>query len=150
MKKILLGNFLVIILVLGFLYVLPRKTTEKQGSTVVTLPTTTSVEDYESQTDSQGEVEIEITPQTLSAKDEVKFNLTFTTHSVDLAFDVAKISHLEDEQGNIYRALNWTGGSGGHHLVGILSFPKVSEKSKTVTLTISQVDKIDRIFKWDL
>ncbi|MBI3981115.1 hypothetical protein HY345_03910 [Candidatus Microgenomates bacterium] len=32
----------------------------------------------------------------------------------------------------------------------ILSFPKLSEKSKTVTLTISRVDKIVRIFKWHL
>ena len=150
MKKILLVNFLVIILALGFFYISTRGFSDKQEQTTTMITPSVSVEEYELQTDDQGAVVVEVTPIVLNRASGVKFNLTISTHSVELDFDIAKIVQLVDDQGNIYKALSWTGGSGVHHLTGILTFPELSEKSKSIRLTISQIDKTDRIFKWDL
>ena len=71
---------------------------------------------YHTKTDDQANVTIEVTPNFGLERQENIFELSFNTHSVDLNFDFQKIIILRDDLGNIYKAKNWTGGQGGHHL----------------------------------
>ena len=105
---------------------------------------------YQSQTDEKASVTIEATPLLLRGGDKTSFTVIFTTHSGDLNYDIVATSKLSDEKGNTYKALSWTGGKGGHHLSGVLSFPSISKEVKSVTLTIPQIDNKDRIFEWKL
>lgn len=101
------------------------------------------------QTDDQREVSVSVKPVNLEAGKEAIFEVTFETHSVPLDFDLAKIAKLTDDSGNTYQPVSWTGGTGGHHLSGNLSFPKIS-KAKSVELLIPGVANIDRKFKFPL
>lgn len=98
----------------------------------------------------EGNVSIEVKPQALSQDKEAIFNITLSTHSVELDYDLVKISKLIDSQGKIYKPTSWTGGSGGHHLSGTLSFPKIGEKTRFVTLVISEISGVERKFNWSL
>lgn len=101
-------------------------------------------------TDNQAEVSVEVTPKELAAGSEVKFEVVLNTHSVVLDQDLAKVSQLQDDQGNIYQPSSWDGGSSGHHLSGTLSFPQISQNAKSVDLKISQIGGVERTFKWNL
>lgn len=105
---------------------------------------------YQSQTDEKGEVVVEAVPTKLSSKENSEFTVKFTTHSVDLNYDLKNIASLTDDKGNEYKALSWTGGKGGHHLSGTLIFPRLLKKASSVTLKISGIDNTDRVFSWDL
>lgn len=102
------------------------------------------------QTSDAGNVVIEVTPKSLEAGKEAVFEITFTTHSVDLDFDLASVSRLKDDQGKELNAVSWTGGKGGHHLSGQLSFPALSDKTNSVKLILSGILGSDREFSWDL
>lgn len=105
---------------------------------------------FPTQTDSRGEVEIEVTPKVLEIGKEASFQVTFNTHSVELDKDLTKVSKLIDDQGNQYEAVSWSGGTGGHHLSGDLIFPKISDQAKSAELLISGIGGVDRKFKWEL
>ncbi len=105
---------------------------------------------YQSQTDEKGEVVVEATPINLSPKGNVSFDIKFTTHSVDLDYDIKETALLIDDKENEHKALSWTGGKGGHHILGILTFSKLSEEATSVQLMIPGIDNKDRVFTWDL
>ena len=102
------------------------------------------------QTNTEGAVTVKVTPKTLIAESQAVFDVIFDTHSVDLNYTVAGISRLTDDMGNTYQPLSWTGEKGGHHVEGILTFPQIAKSAKKVTLTIAGIDKIDRIFSWNM
>ncbi|KKS70857.1 hypothetical protein A3A14_03525 [Candidatus Daviesbacteria bacterium RIFCSPLOWO2_01_FULL_43_38] len=102
------------------------------------------------QTDGQGEVSVEVTPKILEVGKEVTFQVTFTTHSVELDKDLVKVSKLTDDQGNEYLPVSWSGGTGGHHLSGELIFPKITENAKSAELQVSGFGGAERVFKWEL
>lgn len=141
-KYFILPFLLVIPVVLGTLIFLNSK--DSATNNAQEKPT------YQTQTDSQGEVTIDATPITLRGGQQATFELVFTTHSVDLNYELAQISKLQDDLGKSYDALSWDGGKGGHHLSGKLIFPKISDQAKSVTLTIPNIDNQDRIFSWNL
>ena len=105
---------------------------------------------YQLLTDEKGEVVVEALPTKLSRKENSAFTIKFTTHSVDLNYDLKNIAILTDDKGNQYKALSWTGGKGGHHISGTLTFAKLSQEASAVTLTIPGIDNTDRVFSWDL
>lgn len=105
---------------------------------------------YQSQIDEKGAVIVEALPTKLSPEENSEFTIKFTTHSVDLNYDFKNISTLIDDKGRKYKPLSWTGGKGGHHIAGTLTFAKLSKEASSVTLTIPGIDKIDRVFTWDL
>jgi len=78
------------------------------------------------------------------------FNLKFTTHSIELDYDIKALSTLSDDKANMYKPLSWTGGRGGHHIEGELIFPKISQDAKSVKLIISKINGQNRIFEWKL
>ncbi|MBI1936470.1 hypothetical protein HYS31_08640 [Candidatus Woesearchaeota archaeon] len=91
----------------------------------------------------QNNVEFSVTP--LSAS---QFQIAIDTHSVNLDFDLAQISVLYDDLGNIYKPLKWEGSEpGGHHRSGTLIFPKINENAKSIKLVIT--DSAAREFNWD-
>ncbi len=102
------------------------------------------------QTNSEGSVSITVTPQILGKGKSAQFDVTFTTHMGSLDFDLLQITKLVDDKGTLYKPLSWSGGKGGHHLSGTLLFPSLSEKANKVTLTLSSIDNMDRVFNWDL
>lgn len=102
------------------------------------------------QTNSEGSVSITVTPKVLEKEKVAQFDITFTTHTGSLDSDLLQVSKLVDDVGNTYKPTSWSGGRGGHHLEGILSFPSLSDKANKVTLTISNIDNSDRVFDWRL
>ncbi|MFH0714881.1 MAG: hypothetical protein V1847_03825 [Candidatus Diapherotrites archaeon] len=102
-----------------------------------------------SQSDSQNSVQVDVTPRISSA--QAAFEISFTTHSGSMDFRVEDISRLEDDLGNSYRVLSWNGSPpGGHHRSGTLSFEPLSPQAKTITLKLSNVGGVDRVFQWSL
>lgn len=99
---------------------------------------------------SEGTVTVTITPKILNPGSVVVFNVELNTHSVELNYDITKIARLSDDAGNIYQPISCTGGKGGHHIRGVLTFPTLNKSAKKVTLTISKIDNQDRIFIWNL
>ncbi|MCL6096619.1 MAG: hypothetical protein M1444_02995 [Patescibacteria group bacterium] len=105
---------------------------------------------YAKQQNQEVEVTVEVTPLKLSSKENTVFDVSLNTHSVNLDKSLKDISVLEDNKGNIYNPISWSGGTGGHHIEGQLVFQSLSEGAKSVKLTIKQIGGVDRIFKWSL
>ena len=99
---------------------------------------------------SEGNVTVEVTPKNLTSGSQVQFNIQFNTHSVELNYDLAQTARLNDDTGNSYKPLSWTGGKGGHHVEGVLTFSAISNTAKKVTLTLPGIDSQDRIFSWEV
>lgn len=108
-------------------------------------------------TDSQGAVEVDVTPTDLAQPgDTLIFEVGLNTHSVNLNMDLVKLSTLKTDTGLIVNAVAWDGGAGGHHVSGTLSFPaqingkSLLEGAKVLTLAIQNVDAPERTFTWNL
>jgi hypothetical protein len=107
--------------------------------------------------DEQGAVAVSITP--LEASDDattLDFEVAMNTHSVDLSMDLARLATLVTDTGGEVQAVGWSGGAGGHHVSGVLSFPAAGggtallEGATTMTLTLANVDAPVRTFTWRL
>lgn len=105
---------------------------------------------YGTQTNEKGSVIVEAIPISLTRGKNASFTLTFTTHTGDLSYDIGTIAKLTDNKGNIYNPVSWTGGKGGHHIEGILTFPAIAESTQKLTLTVPGIDNQDRVFEWKL
>lgn len=96
-------------------------------------------------------VSVEVTPIDFAPAEPIKFQIAFTTHQGDLNFGLTKQAILYDGQNRQYLPISWDGGSGGHHLEGILIFPALTEETKNIKLIIKGVyDVPERIFEWNL
>ena len=104
------------------------------------------------QTDSQGDVIVTVTPGDPSSNSQTwDFQVGLNTHSGDLNQDLTKTAELQDSQGKVYKPLQWQGPPpGGHHINGILKFPKPNPVPSSFKLTIRQVEGVDRTFTWQL
>lgn len=107
--------------------------------------------------DTQGAVTFAVKPDNLSELgDELIFEISMNTHSIDLSMDLATLATLYTDNGNTVLASSWDAPRGGHHVSGTLSFPaSVDGKSfldgaTKITLTIKNVDAPERIFTWAL
>ncbi|MBI4100719.1 hypothetical protein HY439_03210 [Candidatus Microgenomates bacterium] len=145
-QKIALVVMAALALLIGILTFVNRKAPQEAQNTFID----TIKENFETKIDSQAEVTVEVVPQKLGGENENIFLVTFDTHTVNLDFDFQQIIILKDNLGNDYRAIGWTGGRGGHHLSGQISFPKVKSGVKTLTLFIFQIGGVERSFSWDL
>ncbi len=106
---------------------------------------------FETKQNTEANVEISVTPQTLTPGKQATFQISFTTHSVDLNFDVAGSAELVDEKNNILGKAVWDGTPpGGHHRSGALTFSAPLPKQiKSVTLTLADISGIaTRTFEW--
>jgi len=92
----------------------------------------------------QNNVEFSVTPLSQN-----EFQIVISTHSVNLDFDLTKISTLYDDLGNIYKPVKWEGSApGGHHREGILKFPSINDKASSIRLIIT--DNTERDFIWNI
>ena len=111
------------------------------------------VKQWETKTDEQEPVLIKVTPTQLE-KDakEWKFNITFTTHSVELDLDPTQIAVLVNDKGASFKPTGWEGpGPGGHHREGILIFNPIQPIPQYIKLIIRDVGGIpQRSLRWDL
>jgi|SRR3989344_7075045 len=99
---------------------------------------------FETLVSDQNDVEFQVTPLYPS-----EFQIAINTHSVQLDFDLVKVSNLYDDLGNVYAPLDWDGSApGGHHRNGILKFPSLSKNAKSIKLVIT--DSTRREFDWNL
>jgi hypothetical protein len=106
---------------------------------------------YETLKSRKNMVTVDVRPVELSPGQPARFEVRMNTHSVDLDYDMVAAGILKDNQGNEYRPTNWDGSEpGGHHRRGILAFPALEGKSKSVTLVIKSISNVDRTFKWEL
>ncbi|GAB4505092.1 MAG: hypothetical protein Fur0043_20870 [Anaerolineales bacterium] len=111
--------------------------------------------DESTQSDSQGEVIVEITPLNLNNPGEtLEFAVSLNTHSVDLSMDLAERATLTTDMGYTVQALKWDAPRGGHHVSGTLIFPAtldgkpLLEGANGLTLSIKSVDASLRLFSW--
>lgn len=151
MKKII---FILIAIVLVVVVILSNNKksiqTQPSGENVPTVSPTQTENKYKTQTNSEGEVTVEVTPISLSKESNVQFKVVLNTHSVALDKDLKDISVLTDDKGSQYDPISWSGGTGGHHLEGELTFPPLKEDVKSIKLTISEIADINRVFEWNI
>src|SRR3990170_521755 len=113
----------------------------------------TSVPAMDEQLNDEGEVQISVEPQGISADSSTwNFKVTMDTHSVELAADLMKVSQLTVDDGGVFDPLVWEGDPiGGHHRSGVLKFPAVTPLPRTIELHIRGVGGVkERLFFWTL
>lgn len=107
----------------------------------------------ETKSNNEGAVTVEVTPLVLNAGGSPKFKTTFSTHSVELDFDIENIVDLTDDKGSIVDSPRWIGSPpGSHHRSGELDFSgRLGPDVKSVTLTFKNIAGVpDRVFSWNL
>lgn len=107
--------------------------------------------------DEQGAVIVQVSPLNLGMPaDTLEFDVSLSTHSVDLGMDLAVLSTLTTDTGISIQPTSWDGPRGGHHVQGKLIFPvmqdgkSILEGASRLTLTITDVDAPSRVFEWEL
>jgi hypothetical protein len=108
----------------------------------------------EPRTSEGGGVTVEAMPAG-AADGDLAFSLSLNTHMVDLRYDYRALATLRDDQGHVYPAAKWDGGSGGHHVTGKLFFSNNPLRSvpglKWVELEIKDVAGMPlRTFRWNV
>ncbi|OGY24826.1 MAG: hypothetical protein A2126_00820 [Candidatus Woykebacteria bacterium GWB1_45_5] len=99
----------------------------------------------------EGGVEVAVTPVNIPDSSRWAFEISLTTHSVELSEDLVKVTKLVLDSGEILIPLNWKGDSpGGHHRNGVLVFSEDFSLSGAV-LKILEVGGVpEREFAWNL
>lgn len=107
---------------------------------------------YETKTDTQGSVTIDVTPRISPEERQWKFEVVLDTHSVELDQDPLQIVTLIDDRMNIFKPIAWEGsGPGGHHREGILVFESVVPAPKYIEVKVKDIGNIpERLFKWNI
>lgn len=107
--------------------------------------------------DGQGMVTMEVAPVNLGLPGEtLVFEVTMNTHSVDLSMDLAELSTLTTDTGQVIQASLWDAPRGGHHVFGKLLFPAykdgvfVLDGATAFSLQVRDVDADLRTFEWQL
>ncbi len=113
-------------------------------------PSPYSPSQFETITNSESGVTIDVTPLNLDKLNEpLKFDVTLTTHEGSMDFEMTENSVLLDSKGKEYGPTGWDGSPpGGHHRSGTLTFPAVKDVGN-VKLVIKDVNGVsERIFEW--
>ena len=101
-----------------------------------------------------GGVSMSVTPLNLAEREAttIDFQIAMDTHSGALPSDMLASARLVEEGGAEIAPLAWSGGKGGHHLSGRLSFPAAgSEKLAVLTLVLrSAGGRNDARFEWSI
>lgn len=103
-----------------------------------------------SQTKQMGVVSVEITPIKLELGQDMAFEMALNNHSIDLSYDFMGLVTAKDDKGNIYKPVNWTGNSGGHHVRGEMQFQALNENAKEIGLTVKGVDDQEATYEWSI
>jgi len=108
-------------------------------------------------TSNKGPVEINLVylnPLQQESTNELAFDVTMETHSVDLdAYKMETLSFLRIAGKQELKALGWLNpGGGGHHVSGVLKFEgPIPPGAKLIQVIIRGVGNVkERIFEWKL
>jgi len=149
MRKI----FILALIIIGvaFLVFRGQKSVPISQNQIIT-PTSTieNSKVFEEKENSEGEVTVTVKPLKIARGENTIFLVSLETHTVELDKDLKNVSVMRDDKGKEYKPTNWTGGQGGHHINGNLVFPPISKDTKSVKLTIKEINNIDREFIWKL
>ena len=104
----------------------------------------------ETKTINLGQVEVSVVPQDVVADKPVVFKLDFTTHSIDLDYDLTQVVSAQDDRGNTYIVSSWSGGSGGHHLQGELTLAPLQSGVKQLILSFKNINGEGGELMWQL
>ncbi|MBU0531627.1 MAG: hypothetical protein ABIG32_02555 [Candidatus Uhrbacteria bacterium] len=149
MEKILLISGLIVAVIIGGFILVGRLGSDQ--STPTTIASTNATKIYSTQINSQAAVDVEVTPVAISQSgEETILEVSLNTHTVELDYDFAAISTIQDDLGSVYFAREWTGRRGGHHLSGNLIFPTIDDLATSVTLKINGIGDADRSFEWQI
>lgn len=146
-KKLITATIIlspVVILAVGYLLITPVDNTSSMNTT------TQAAQSYQPQENDDKQVTVVVTPQSLSSSQQVVFQIAMNNHMYDLSNDLAKTAALKDDQGNTYKPISWNGTTGGHHVLGQLIFPQLSNNASQITLTLPGIAGVDRVFNWKL
>ncbi|MDP2684329.1 MAG: hypothetical protein Q8P20_04675 [bacterium] len=103
------------------------------------------------QTATMGAVTVNVEPLKLGLQEDNNiFSASLNTHSVELEFNFTDIITLADDLGNSYKALEWTGNSGWHHVSGDIIFPSINKQASKVILTINGIEGLTQTFEWEI
>lgn len=107
---------------------------------------------YQTQSNNQNRVRVDVRPIQLSPGKPVQFEIRLNTHSGDLGQDLVTVCTLKDNSGREYQPTGWDGSPpGGHHRRGVLAFPELSDGAQSITLVIREVaDVPERVFNWSI
>jgi hypothetical protein len=107
---------------------------------------------YRSQSSNAKSVRVEVTPVQLIPGKPATFKIQMNTHSVELSYDLVKLSTLKEDAGREHQALKWDGDPPkGHHRSGVLEFPAIAQGTKSITLSIKEIAGVpERTFEWKL
>jgi hypothetical protein len=106
-----------------------------------------------------GGVTVTVLPLNLEATNAttLDFNVTVDTHTAALDQNLAVVSMLQPPMGGELASIQWNGPTGGHHVEGILSFPRTDTMGMAImgpgTLTLilrNYAGVAERTFAWDL
>ena len=173
MKRFVLPIFLVLVLILAACaspevatqpapaaaesIVDPLPTPTDDAALIPTLFPNAAVNEEMTRIDEQGAVIVQVTPLNVGTPaDTLEFDISLSTHSVDLTMDLAGLSTLTTDTGVSIQPTIWDAPRGGHHVQGKLIFPamqdgkSILEGASKLTLTITDVDAPARVFEWEL
>lgn len=146
----LLSIFLVITIFIVVKVINDKDQTKQVESEINSAP---SIQNTFQVQENEGEnVTVTVEPQALKIGQSPKFKLEFSTHSVDLSFNIAKQSYLLDDKGNRLGGSIWTGSPpGGHHRNGTLTFNTPLTETKYAELVLTNIAEIpERRFRWEV
>jgi len=103
------------------------------------------------QTNSGGGVAAKVTYLNPGTTEDLRFQVVFDTHSVNLdAYDLKSIIVLRDEAGTSYAPTRVENKGSGHHRETTVSFSTLSPEAKRVELVIKDVAGVkERVFRWN-
>ena len=143
-------KWLFLVIIAGF-FIAIKSTSKKSEINQTQVSTKENL--YSSQTNSEGNIQIDVMPVNVSSdKKSWSFQITLTTHEGSLDEDLVKNSSLVDGEGNKLDPIRWEGADpGGHHSEGTLIFPSFSQTPKSVKLILRDIGEIpERSFIWNL
>ncbi|OJX76752.1 hypothetical protein [Magnetospirillum sp. 64-120] len=121
------------------------------GLAIIASPPAARAEEFQAQTDRQGQVTVKVAPLALKADGWI-FDVVFDTHSVALDHDVTAVAALIGPDGREHKPTAWNGDpAGGHHRKGNLVFQPLDPMPSTLILKFRNVGPVpERSFSWPL
>jgi len=107
---------------------------------------------YPTRTNSGGGVTVKVTPLNSTPKGDLRFEVVFDTHSVDLdAYDLKSLTILRDGAANIHHPTRVESKGSGHHRQATVTFAKLTGSMKRIELVIKGIAGVhERVFRRDL
>lgn len=106
------------------------------GAMALVLIGVTMSEEPLPQSQTGGEVEVTIEPKQLVVGQEMVFEVSLDTHTVELDEEMTRVVRVTDELGRDYEVISWSGGKGGHHVSGELRVAALQKGAGRIKLEI--------------